>query len=165
VTAAILTAVVVPFGRPLASAWYANLGAVHQTWADLAPDLDEAGREAEIARAVAYFQQALRLNPSQPAANRRLGMIALDHREFDVAVAYLERAYPQERENQATLKALGLAYLWTGRLDPAEELLRQLDVQSEMVEELNAWTWWWHTQDRDDLSAYAAEMAQRLSQR
>jgi len=164
-TVVLLTLVGLPFGRPLASAWYANLGAVHQTWADLSPDLDEAGRETELTRAVAYFQQALCLNPSQPAANRRLGMIALDRREFDAAVTYLERAYPQERENQATLKALGLAYLWTGRLDPAEELLRQLDVQSEMVEELNAWRWWWHTQDRDDLSAYAAGMAQRLSQR
>lgn len=164
-TVAILTAVGVPFAQPLASAWHANLGAVHQTWADLSPNLDEAGREVAMTQAVACFEHALRLNPSQPVANRRLGMIALNRRDFAAAVAYLERAYPQEPENQATLKALGLAYLWNGRLGPSEELLGQLDLQSEMIEELGAWQWWWHAQGRDDLSAYAGEMSERLTGR
>lgn len=151
------------FWQPFASAWYANLGALYQTRADLAPDLDEAAREAAMARALAYFEHALSVNPAQPAANRRLGMMALDRRDFNAAVTYLERAYPQEPWNQATLKSLGLAYLWTGQLDSAEELLRQLDVRSELVEELGNWRWWWGTQDRDDLSAYADEMVRRLS--
>jgi putative inorganic carbon (HCO3(-)) transporter len=161
-TVVLLVAAVV-FRRPLASAWYANLGAVYQARADLSPDLEKTVREAAMAQAVACFERALSLNLSQPVANRRLGMIALDQRNFEAAVTYLERAYPQELRNQATLKLLGFAYLWRGQLDLAEGLLRQLDAQSELVEELGNWRWWWGTQDREDLSAYADEMIQRLS--
>jgi putative inorganic carbon (HCO3(-)) transporter len=151
------------FWRPLGGAWYANLGAVYQTRSELSPGLDEAAREAGMVRAVAYFERALSLSLSQPVANRRLGMMALNQRDFDAAVAYLERAYPQEPRNQATLKLLGYAYLWRGQLDRAEGLLRQLDGQSELVEELGNWRWWWGTQDRGDLSAHADEMIGRLS--
>jgi putative inorganic carbon (HCO3(-)) transporter len=159
----VLLVAAVIFWRPLGSAWYANLGAVYQTRSELSPGLDEAAREAGMVRAVAYFERALSLSLSQPVANRRLGMMALDQRDFDAAVTYLERAYPHEPRNQATLKLLGFAYLWTGQMDRAEGLLRQLDVQSELVEELGNWRWWWGTQDREDLSAHADEMIGRLS--
>jgi putative inorganic carbon (HCO3(-)) transporter len=159
----VLLVAAVIFWRPLGGAWYANLGAVYQTRSELSPGLDEAAREAAMVRAVAYFERALSLSLSQPVANRRLGMMALDQRDFDAAVTYLGRAYPQEPRNQATLKLLGFAYLWTGQLDMAEGLLRQLDVQGELVEELGNWHWWWGTQDREDLSAYADEMIGRLS--
>ncbi len=161
--AIVLLAAAMVFRRPLASVWYANLGALYQTRADLSPELDEAVREAVMARAVASFERALSLNLSQPVANRRLGMIALDRQDFEAAVVYLERAYPQEPGNQATLKLLGYAYLWTGQLDLAQGLLRQLDDRSELVEELGNWRWWWGTQNREDLSAHANEMIQRLS--
>jgi putative inorganic carbon (HCO3(-)) transporter len=151
------------FWRPLGAAWYANVGAVHQTRADLAPALSDSQREAAAGQATACFERALQLIPSQPVASRRLGMMALDRRDFDAAVAFLERAYGQEPGNQATLKALGYAYLWTGRLDAAAELLRRRDDLGEVVEELGVWSWWWTTQDREDLSAYAAEMVRRLS--
>lgn len=150
---------------PLAGTWYANLGAVYQARAELSPNMDEPTRQATLARASAYFQRALHFDPSQPVANRRLGMMALDRHDFTAAVAYLERAYPKEPNNQATLKSLGLAYLWTGALDRAEALLGCLDNQDEIIEELNVWSWWWGTQDRDDLSTYAKETVQRLSER
>jgi len=153
----------VGLSRSLGGVWYANLGAVHQTWADLSPHLDQATREATMARAVAYFERALSLDPSQPTANRRLGMLALEQRDFDQALAYLERAYPEEPGNQATLKALGYACLWSGRLDRAEALFRRLDVGRELVKELETWRWWWGTQGREDLSAYADEMVRRLT--
>jgi len=153
----------VVFRRPLAGTWYANLGAVYQTRADLAYDLDEVAREAARAQAMAHFERALRLDPTQPVANRRLGTMAMDRQDFAPAVTYLERAYPQETGNQATLKALGYGYLWVGQLDTAEERFRQVDFRSELVKELGYWGWWWGTQDREDLSHYALEMAQRLS--
>jgi putative inorganic carbon (HCO3(-)) transporter len=151
------------FGRPLLSDWYANLGAVYQTRADLSPGLPDATREEDAARAKLYFEHALSLNPTQPVANRRLGQMALQVEDFERAVVYLEQAYPHEMANQATLKALGYAYLWSGRLEAAEALLRQLDDQSELVEELGNWAWWWDTQNRADRAAAAAEMARRLS--
>jgi hypothetical protein len=151
------------WGRSLLGDWYANLGAVYQTRADLSPGLPDAIRQEDTARAVRYFEHALSLNPAQAVANRRLGQMSLEHEDFETAVVYLERAYPHEMANQATLKALGYAYLWSGRLDAAEALLRQLDVQSELVEELGNWEWWWGTQSRADRAAAAAEMARRLS--
>jgi putative inorganic carbon (HCO3(-)) transporter len=153
------------FWRPLASAWYANVGAVYQTKADslLSPDLDDTVREAETRRAAAYFERALDLNPAQLVAHRRLGMMALDQQNFETAVSYLEQAYSQEPQNQATLKLLGYAYVWTGQLNLAEERFRQLNPPGTLVDELEYWQWWWGTQDREDLSTYAGEMAGRLS--
>jgi tetratricopeptide (TPR) repeat protein len=151
------------FGRPLLSDWYTNLGAVYQTRADLSPGMPDATRAENAARAVWYFERALSLNPAQAAANRRLGQMSMEREDFEKAALYLEQAYPHEMANQATLKALGYAYLWSGRLDAAEVLLRQIDAQSELVEELGTWTWWWGTQNRADRAAAAAEMARRLS--
>jgi len=153
----------VAFWRPIASLWYANLGAVYQTRADLSPHLNEYDREVASDKAIVYFANALDLNQSQVVANRRFGLMALDKQIFDVAVTYLERAYRQEPLNQATLKALGLAYLWTGQLDSANNLLSQLDDQNDIASELGVWHWWWGTQDRDDLSQNAAEMQRRLA--
>jgi len=151
------------YWQPILSAGYSNLGAIYHTKSELTPDLRTAGRTAAAARASAFYTKALKLNPALPTANRRLGLLALERHDFDAAMTYLERAYQNEPGNQATLKALGLAYLWTGRLDSAEEMLGQLDEKDEMVEELGAWSWWWGTQDRDDLASYAEEMVERLS--
>jgi hypothetical protein len=151
------------FWRPLLGAWYANLGAVQQTRAELASDLDDPTRETTTIAAVNSFARALNVRPVQPVANRRLGLMALDRQNFETAVLYLEQAYRQEPGNQATLKALGLAYVWTGQLDLAEPLLQQRDDLDEVIEELGNWSSWWAGQGRPALAAYATEMAQRLS--
>lgn len=164
ITAVVLIIVgAIIFWRPLLGTWYANLGSVQQTWAELSPDLDDAPREAATIAAVDDFARALNIRPVQPVANRRLGLIALDRQNFETAVLYLEQAYGQEPGNQATLKALGLAYIWNGQLDRAEPLLRQRDDLSEVIEELGNWSSWWASQGRPELAAYASEMAQRLS--
>jgi hypothetical protein len=159
----LLLAGLVIWWQPLAGAWYANLGSIYQTRAELTPGLDQAAREAALARAGHYFEQALRWEPRQPTANRRMGTMALNREAFRTAITYLERAYQQEPGNQATLKALGYAYLWTGQLDQSEPLLRQLDDQDELVEELGNWQRWWASQERPDLALRAGKMAQRLS--
>jgi len=150
------------FWQAIAGAWYANMGAIYQAQADLSPKVDDETRAVIMARSVAYFDHALDLNPAQSVANRRLGMIALERENFETATVYLERAYTQEPRNQATLKALGYAYLWTGQLDSAEELFQQVDFQSRLVGELRYWHRWWETRDRPKLSTYAAQMSQRL---
>ncbi|NJN98069.1 MAG: tetratricopeptide repeat protein [Anaerolineales bacterium] len=113
--------------------------------------------------AVDDFTHALSINPVQPVANRRLGLMALDRENFETAVVYLSQAYHQEPGNQATLKALGYAYLWTGQPDSAEPLLRQLDNQSELAEELTNWSLWWNNHNKPELAEYAGEMVRRLS--
>lgn len=159
-----LVIILAVFWQSLLSAWYANLGAVYQTRADLSMKIEANERRVMQTTAINYFQRALRINPAQPSANRRLGMIALDYGRFDMAVTYLEQAYRQEPRNQATLKALGFAYLWSGKLSLAKERLRQVDDQGELIEELSDWSRWWDTQDRTDLSNYATEMIELLNE-
>jgi len=150
------------FWRPLTGVWYANLGSMYQTKADLSPSLDQSSRELLIAKATKNFEQTLHIDPDQSTANRRLGLIALEQQDFDTAVTYLERAYTREPHNLGTLKILGYAYLWTGQLDAAEQLFRQVDFNGNFVNEMDYWQWWWRTQNRENLSSYAREMAQRL---
>lgn len=151
--------------QPLLGMGYANAGALWQARADLSPRPDGSGREAATGRTVACFQRALAWDPLQPTANRRLGLMALEREEFDAAVAYLEQAYRRQPGNPATWKGLGYAYLWTGRLDPAEDLLSRLEDQDELVEELKVWRGWWGRQGREDLAGYAGEMIQRIEER
>ncbi len=151
------------FWQPLISAWYANWGAVYQAKAELTPNLEQSTRTSLAQRAESYFKRSLAWQPEQPVANRRLGMMALDQQNFALAVSYLERAYRHEPHNQATLKALGYAYLWTGQLDAAQPLFEQVEFKSRLVGELGYWRWWWGRQGRQELAAYAGEMARRLT--
>ena len=153
---------IVAFWQAIAGAWYANMGAIYQAQADLSPNIDQATRETIMTRATVYFERALDLNPLQATANRRLGMMALDRQDDEMALSYLERAYTQEPQNQATLKTLGYAYLWTGQLDQAEELFLNVEFQSRLVDELRYWHWWWSANDQENRSIYAGEMVQRL---
>jgi putative inorganic carbon (HCO3(-)) transporter len=144
----------------LMGAWYANLGSLFHTYSDLSDDYqDDETRQ----QAINYYQQALQFNPNQASANRRLGLMALEARQFEQALVFLESAYRVQPANQSTIKALGYAYLWTGQLDRSEILLQQRDDLSEIIEELAQYHGWWKTQNRSDLADYAAEMEQRLS--
>ncbi len=161
--AAVLLVSLLVFWRPLLGGWYGNLGAIQQTRSELSPQLAEPDREAAAEAAVNNFARALSINPVQPAANRRLGLMALDRANYETATVYLDQAYRQEPGNQATLKALGYAYLWTGQLDLAEPLLRQIDDQSELIEELGNWSYWWNSQNKPELAEYAGDMVRRLA--
>jgi len=81
-----------------------------------------------------------------------LGMLAMDSRRLDEAVAHLEAAYRTDPANTTTRKALGLAYTWAGRLDQAKQLLIGAP---DIVEELNVWGWWWGTQGEMEWAANA----------
>lgn len=151
------------FWRPLLSAWYTNMGALHQTQAELLPNLDGTAQTQETQLAIADFTSALKLNPEQPAANRRLGLIAFRQENYDIAIVYLEKSYQQEPYNQVTLKALGYAYMWTGRLDKAAELLQQMDDQAGLIHELGDWSDWLKNQGKIVLSNYTTKVVQELT--
>ena len=74
-------------------------------------------------------------------------------------MAHLELAHQAAPSSFATRKALGLAYVWVGRLDEAESLLRGI---KDIVQELNAWGWWQSTQGEDKLAINAYQMSLRL---
>ncbi len=145
---------------PLLRATYElNRGAVQEIRADLAPDLTEDEREGLRAAAADHYRAALGAWPEQTMAHRRLGLLALEAGEFEAAVVHLERAWRGDPTHPANRKGLGYAYLWAGRLDEAEPLLRTVP---QVRQELETWAWWRAKQGQPRLADYARQMADRL---
>ncbi len=136
-----------------------NRGAVQEIQADLAPNLTEGEREGLRTAAADHYQAALRAWPEQTMAHRRLGLLALEAGEFEAAVVHLERAWRGDPTHPANRKGLGYAYLWAGRLDEAEPLLRTVP---QVRQELETWAWWRAKQGQPRLADYARQMADRL---
>jgi tetratricopeptide (TPR) repeat protein len=114
---------------PLTSRIYSNLGAVHQSQAELSiyswPEwpLQDAVRQAvDLSRPIAEFERALVLDPTNATANRRLGMIELSLAQYEQALGHLEAAYASEPGNTTTLELLGEALITNGRLDEGKAL-------------------------------------------
>jgi len=138
--------------RPLAAMAYVNAGALAQARGQLAEDLTDEQRTVLLRQATVYYTRAISLDEHNRTAQQRLGMLALDVRQPDEAIAYLETAYRADSSNTTTHKALGLAYTWAGRLDEAKRLLTGVP---DIVEELNVWGWWWGTQGESEWAANA----------
>jgi hypothetical protein len=145
---------------PLPATWHANRGCVLQARGELAPELDDARRQAYRVQAADLYLRALRSDPHDRTAHQRLGLIAVEEGRFDEAVDHLEAAWQADPDNTTTHKALGLAYVWVGELDRAQQILRQV---SDMVEELNAWGWWRQTQGQTALAINAYQTSLMLA--
>lgn len=145
--------------QPLLAVVHANLGSVYQARGELAPNLTDDERRLYLHLAQAHYDQAIRYAPGNPTAQQRLGRLAVDTGRYEEGVAHLELAYQAAPSSFATRKALGLAYVWVGRLDEAEPLLRGV---KDIVQELNTWGWWRSTQGETALAANAYRMSLRL---
>ena len=133
----------------------ANLGAVAQTRAELGayrwpeqPIQDEVRRSSPslLTAATGWYQQALRSNPQNVTANRRLGQIKLSLGEYSTALRYLETAYAGAPYQRATRQMLGEAYAITGNIEEAVTLWRQLDAEQQQFELRR---WWYDHIDAD----------------
>jgi tetratricopeptide (TPR) repeat protein len=144
----------------LLSTWYGDLGAVQMSQVELAnfPSgaWDDGSQVAALTPAENLLQKALQLNPNNPTAHHRLGLIAVLRCDFPAALAHLERAHQLNPSHRGILKSLGYTYVWTGHLGLASQVLAQIP---EAPEELGVYVWWWTTQSRPDLSARAKEAA------
>jgi O-antigen ligase len=147
---ALLLAVV---GRdPILSRVFSNLGAVHQSQAELEvyrwpvwPLQDEVRRTVDLSRPVAEFERALDLDPGNATARRRLGMIALARGEYRVALAHLEAAYLSEPGSVTTRQLYGEALIVNGRLEEGQSLWAGVtDRQGQL--QIRAW-WYQHLGD------------------
>jgi hypothetical protein len=115
--------------RSLLSLIYSNLGAVHQSQAELSiyawpewPIQDALRREVDLDRPVTEFERALSYDPHNPTANRRLGMIELSLGEYGDALAHLEAAYAAEPWSVTTRQLYGEALIVNGRLEEGQAL-------------------------------------------
>lgn len=158
--------VVVARRDALTAQWDANLGALRQSQIELPhiefphPTPHELRQVTDLSPAEQLYSEALLHDPSNRTAHTRLGLIALDRSEFNQAVTELEAAYRADPANRAVIKALGFAYVWVGRLDDAEPLLRQIP---EAPLELVYATRDWKALGRADLVNNAGAMWGRLN--
>lgn len=145
--------------------WLANWGSLKQSQLEVPqirfphPTPPEVRRATDLSAAETIFGNALVHDPKNRVAHTRLGLIALDRFEFQSAVEHLETAYRADTTNRSVIKALGLAYLWTGRSDEAEMLLKQIP---EAGVELGYTIGEWRERGRPDLASNAQQMLQRL---
>ena len=155
--------VIATFQRSLFAIWYSNLGAVEMSRIELMnwpinkwndnPDV------APLIKAENLFYTTLIYNPNQRTARHRLGLVAMQERDFIRAQYELERAHDIDPEHRGIRKALGYTNVWMGNLnDAAMMLIGVHEAESEM----EIYSWWWRDRERQDLSAQATEMARLL---
>lgn len=147
------------FRNPLVSAWYANLGAVEMARVELAGwgsgARNEALTAADLEPAEGLFERALAHNPSNRTAHHRLGLIAMQRRDFPTAIRNLEAADRIDPGHWGISKALAFAYAWEGQYERAAPLMRwNPDIQDELAD----LALWWQDQGREDLAQHAEAM-------
>jgi len=115
--------------KPLLSRVYSNLGAVHQSQAELAvyswpewPLQDEVRRSIDLGVPVGEFERALEISPGNGTANRRLAMVDLAMGRYDQALAHLEAAYGEEPDSEPTRSLLAEAYVANGLLEQGRSM-------------------------------------------
>lgn len=151
------------YHAPIRAAWYANWGAAQMARAELVgyPTNEWADNQdtAALAPSAANFRRAIQLDNTNRTAWHRLGLIAMQQRDFATAVAHLRNAYTLDENHRGIRKSLAYAYVWSGQLDQAIPLLATIP---EATAELDVYAWWWGTKGRDDLSLRASEVHQQL---
>jgi len=154
-TSLIVLAVASPFLLPIGATWRANQGMLAEARAELG-GLPRDARARSFADARRQFELAVTLDPRQPTARRRLGLIAIDEGRFEEAHANLDVAWQADTGSPTTRKAFGLACAWTGRLERAKDLLAPVDG---IVDELIVWSWYWEQQGRRAQAIDAARLS------
>jgi O-antigen ligase len=145
------------------SRWYANLGDVTMARKDLAEwpfkewnsNIDVSGYES----AERDYVRSVELHPDQRTAWHRMGLISLQSRNFNQAIAELENALIYDPRHRGIRKNLGYAYTWVGADDKAILLLNDI---SEAAGEMETYSRWWRGQQRPDLATRAKVMASEL---
>ena len=147
------------FNKQLIASWYANLGAVEMSRQELNNwPLNKWNSSTDVNHlqpAQNLFNQALTYNPNQRTALHRLGLIAMQKRDFETAQVELVQANIIDPEHRGIRKSLGYAYVWGGELDEPKYLLRDI---REAENEMGVYSWWWGEQDRGDLAQRAMNM-------
>lgn len=148
ITAVLLWAVLLWAALGGRGAWAANQGALAQTRAELRvyrwPQWvlqDQVRRSAAVnlEPALAYYQAALDLAPSNVTAQRRLGQIALARGEAATARRYLSAAYALAPHDRVVRQLLGESDALAGNLPAAVHLWQGIDLGEGQLDVRLAW--------------------------
>jgi tetratricopeptide (TPR) repeat protein len=125
---------------------YSNLGAVHQSQAELAlytwpewPIQDAVRREIELDQSMAEFERALELQPYNITANRRLGMIEISRGDYEDALGHLEAAHDAEPWNEINRRLLGEALIINGQVQEGAALWATVSNEQRQLEARAYW--------------------------
>jgi hypothetical protein len=133
--------------------WYANLGAVQMARVELADwpmrKWNESSDTSALNQVTNLFDRALSFNPNNKTAHHRLGLIALQARDYTTAEAHLRRAYLSDPGNFGLIKALGYSCVWSGQIVDGVNFLEKIP---EAEHELKIYVNWWKQLGRADLS-------------
>lgn len=160
--ALLLVGVGVTLSPVIAAAWETNLGALAETRGALTPNLSAAERFTLYDDALLHYAAALERAPGWASASRRLGNLDVSLGYFAEAVPLLEAAAAAEPDNPAAVKGLGLAYVWTGRVEEAAVVFHRLDDPAAMSSELSTWGYYRQDQGKPLLAAYAWDTMQAM---
>jgi hypothetical protein len=159
-----VTAVGLAARSVLSSRILANLGSVFMARAELAgwpqPQVDPSASSESLGVARHLMTSALLADPNDAAANYRLGLLALDARDFSGALPHLQSAWAASPDHRGVRKALAYDLTWLGRYADAKTLFAGIPEASS---ELGVYAWWWGTQGRSDLAKQASLMETALS--
>jgi tetratricopeptide (TPR) repeat protein len=149
------------FRNPILASLYADFGAVQMARVELVGfptgRWEEGNNLESLATAKRLFDRAIRISPNNRTAYYRLGLIAMLRQDYPDAISNLETAYFESPANRGIRKNLGYSYVWAGKFNQATNLLKAIP---ETRNEMDAYTWWWGTQGRDDLAANAVQVIQ-----
>jgi O-antigen ligase len=154
-----LAVLAISFVPPAQAAWQANLGALAQNRIEL-PDYhyEKWGMQDNLRRsgvvdltpALALYQEALRLDPNNATANRRLGQIELALGEYDAASNHLRVAHAMTPGFRASRQLFGESLAVDGDIDGAVDLWRSIDAaQGQLQQRLD----WYRAFVKDDARA------------
>ncbi len=150
---AIVAVLAVTRGLPLA-AWYANLGAVAQTQAELqlydplhfdALDLDQVRRQVDLTEAQVHLERAVRW-PAHPTASRRLAAIALARDAYGDALALMQASWDAGHRDAPTRLLYGDALVANGYVAEAVQVVAGLPWAAARLEG-QAWSRYWVRED------------------
>ncbi|MEZ4712035.1 MAG: O-antigen ligase family protein [Caldilineaceae bacterium] len=128
----------------------ANWGAVLQTRAELSiyawpewpvQDLLRRTHIVNLEPATSEYRAALKLNPNNVTANRRLGQVALSIGQYDVARRRLEKAHAISYGDQTTVQLLGEVYAIQGQVEQSVMLLGL--TPADLQERFQMRKWWY----------------------
>ncbi len=150
--------------KSISAVWYANLGSVHMSKAELrgfpTNKFEALAERDAFEHFEGYFFQALSQDPENITANYRLGLLASQKGDFSTAVTYLEEAYQGNNHHRGIRKALGYNYAWDAQPGQAAEILKGIP---EAKQELETYVWWWGTQSRKDLASNSRVALEHLT--
>jgi O-antigen ligase len=145
----------IPLWQLLGAAWFANLGALHQTRTELSqydyehfddPTLDEIRKQADLSVAEGFFARALALEPGQVTARTRLAQIALGRGQYERALAHVQAAWDAGHRDRVTRLLLGEALVATGQVEAGVQVVRGLEWAQSRFEG-QAWYRYWVNED------------------